>query len=202
MKRFLTALIIIPAVLLSVQGFSCAAIFSDNFNSENGGVPDALNYNSFANWTVSNGTVDLIGKGGTWDFYPGNGLYVDLDGSTGQAGIFTSKMTFGPGTYSLQFDLGGSQRGGTETVDVSIGNWNYTFSNIPSDFPLTTETFLVNTTGGQLTFYDHSWDNIGAILDNVQVDDPPSTVPEPYSMILYGLGLVGFATYRWKFMKG
>ena len=29
-------------------------IFSDNFNAENGGV-GVLNYNSFANWSVSGG---------------------------------------------------------------------------------------------------------------------------------------------------
>jgi hypothetical protein len=37
---------------------SAVVIFSDNFNTENGCV-GTLNYNNFANWTVSNGTVDL-----------------------------------------------------------------------------------------------------------------------------------------------
>ena len=62
---------------LSFSGFSANAgvIFSDNFNAENGGT-GVLNYNSFNNWTVTDGTVDLIGNG-FFDFYPGNGLYVD-----------------------------------------------------------------------------------------------------------------------------
>ena len=45
-----------------------------------------LNYNSFSQFSVTNGTVDLIGNG-FFDFYPSQGRYVDLDGSTGNAGL-------------------------------------------------------------------------------------------------------------------
>ena len=53
----------------------------------------ALNYTGFANWTVYSGTVDLIGNG-SYDFLPGDGLYVDLDGSTSDAGVLTTKQSF------------------------------------------------------------------------------------------------------------
>ena len=49
---------------------SAAPLFSDNFNAQNGGV-GTLNFSGFTNWTVSNGSVDLIGNG-FFDFYPGD----------------------------------------------------------------------------------------------------------------------------------
>src|SRR5579862_1829881 len=62
-------------------------LLNDNFNTENGGVGQ-LNYTGFDNWNVS-GAVDLIGNG-FFDFYPGNGLYVDMNGSPGP-GTMTSR---------------------------------------------------------------------------------------------------------------
>lgn len=70
------------ALLLSTAGIAGAApIFADTFESETPG----LNYNSFISWRVSDGTVDVIGDN-FYDFLPGNGLHVDLDGSTANAG--------------------------------------------------------------------------------------------------------------------
>lgn len=113
----------------------------DNFNGENGGV-GVLNYGGFANWTVGSGTVDLIGNG-FFDFYPGNGLYVDLYGSTSDAGVLTSMaLNLGPGTYTLQFVLAGSTRGDTNSVNVSLGAlFNETFTLASSDpFAIVTRT--------------------------------------------------------------
>jgi hypothetical protein len=158
-----------------------------------------LNYTDFANWTVSNGTVDLIGVNTQWDFYPGNGLYVDLDGSTNQAGLLSSKIIFAPGSYVVSFDLGGSQREGYDNgnvVDITMG-----ISDIITNITLNTsdplQLFTYNikiTTAGALTFQNLGGDNVGAILDNVTV----SAVPEPISLLLFGLGLVGLAGIRRK----
>ncbi|MEZ5560441.1 MAG: hypothetical protein R3E86_18090 [Pseudomonadales bacterium] len=71
MKYFSKAMVAIAAISLAGAA-NAAIIFSDNFDGENGGV-GALNYNSFAHWTVLDGTVDLIGNG-FFDFLPGNGL--------------------------------------------------------------------------------------------------------------------------------
>lgn len=48
-------------------------------------------------WTVSpNGTVDIHGVGGMYDFIPGNGSYVDLDGTSLSSGLFiVSQRQFG-----------------------------------------------------------------------------------------------------------
>lgn len=73
----------------------------------------ALNYTGFKNWNVDFGTVDLIGNG-FFDLLPGNGLYIDMAGSSPIfPGQITTKQsfTFQPNiTYRLSFDLAGNQR--------------------------------------------------------------------------------------------
>lgn len=78
-------------------------LLEDNFNHETGQPHTVLN-----NWTVSNGTIDVIGRGLCCDVYPGHGRYVDLDGSTNNAGrIETAQLTLTPGkTYKIRFLMG------------------------------------------------------------------------------------------------
>jgi hypothetical protein len=191
---FVTVLI----CLLPLHAAAGTVIFSDNFNSENAGV-GALNYTGFANWSVTDGTVDLIGNG-YFDFYPGHGLYVDLDGSTSNAGLFSSPLNLDPGVYELQFALGGSARGQTEVVTVNLaGVYNETFTLLSIDpLSLVTRTITVNAPiTGTLNFSDNSNDNVGAILDDVKL----TMVPEPQTILLicFGLlGLAGFSTRRKK----
>jgi hypothetical protein len=196
LKNFILA----SSILLTGGTLSAHAtdIFKDNFNFENGGV-GVLDYSSFANWTVTNGTVDLIGNG-YFDFYPGNGLYIDLDGSTDQAGTLstTSAFNLNPGTYTLSFDLGGSQRGDTNIVDVNLGSLYSGVFTLNSSDPLTQyqETFTVTSpTSADLSFHNLGGDNVGAILDNVDLQTSSSVVPEPKTWALFGLGLIGTAGF-------
>ncbi len=174
-------------------------ILQDNFNGENGGT-GVFNYAAFTNWNVSGGTVDLIG-GGFVDFLPGNGLYVDLDGSTNQAGLFSTKTSFAPGNYALQFDLAGSQRGtNTESVTVSFGAFSQVITRQPND-PFTTFNYNVTlAAAANLSFRNAGGDNIGALLDNVVVSTvtpaAAATVPEPATLALIGLGTVVLAGRR------
>ena len=192
MKPFL-----LSAALLLLAATSGRANLVDNFNSENGGVGQ-LNYNSFANWTVANstsqgGTVDLIGNG-FFDFYPGNGLYVDLNGSgNGVPGLLTTKQTFAVGTYTLSFDLAGSARGMDENVDVNFGPFSQDYF-LPSTqgYTLFTESVTL-TTPAQLSFQNVQPGDVGAILDNVSVIS--SAVPEPGSLTLACLGALGVIGY-------
>jgi hypothetical protein len=189
-------LVVVAALLGPLSpGAQAAPILSDNFNSENGGAAQ-LNYSNFANWNVTAGSVDLIGNG-SFDFYPGNGLYVDLDGSTGQAGMLTSKLTFAPGTYQLSFELGGSQRGVLDHVIVTLGNYSETFT-LQSTDPLTLFTRTVNlSAAAPLSFTNVEPGNIGGILDNVTVTaTPAAAVPEPSTLALFALGGGALAGWR------
>jgi hypothetical protein len=173
MRRGLFGAGALAAVCLSysTQG---ATIFSDNFDSENFGLA-LFNYDSFQNFSVTSGSVDLVGNGSFFDPYPGNGLYVDLDGSTQQAGTLTSvAIPVTPGDYVLYFDLGGSQRGDENTVDVRVEtNFASTLLTLASSDPLSTYSlpFSVNAATSITLAFEHAGgDNFGLILDNVRLD--------------------------------
>jgi len=164
--------------------------FKDNFDSENNNVGE-LNYTSFANWTVDNGAVDLVGEGFVYDgvdfdFWPGNGQYVDLDGTTDKAGTFITKTTFNllPGKYTLEFSLAGSNRGDTNTVTVSLGNiYNETFTKV-SDEPfekISREINVFSTIKVRLSFAHTGNDQYGLLLDNVQLSTQNETIWSEFS---------------------
>ena len=99
-----------------------AQIFTDDIDSENGGV-GVQNYTGWANWNVVEGCVDLHGPG-SLDPLPGFGVYIDVDGSCDEAGTMESKQTFdlAVGNYTLEFLMAGnSQAPGVDTLDVSVG---------------------------------------------------------------------------------
>ena len=174
-------------------GAHAATVFSDNFDA------DALLLNSVpTGWTIGNaGAVDVIGAPGFFDLIPGNGHYVDLDGSNGTAGLLETSFATAVGTtYTATFQLGGNQRdGNSDPVTVMLGSTSLTLPIGPTD-GFTTYSISTTATGGtlQLSFLDGRGGNVGALLDNVAV----STVPEPagLSLLVAGIAALGFAARR------
>ena len=108
------ALLAAAAALALSAGAQAAPVYTDNFNSNT----PAGNLTP-AGWTVTGGSVDVVGPG-FFDLLPGNGSYIDLDGSTNSAGLLsTTVVGAANGSYTVTFDLAGSQRGTSESVLVT-----------------------------------------------------------------------------------
>jgi hypothetical protein len=180
-----------------------SVIFMDDFSgygsTETLNAPDSL---FSPNWTTTNGTVDYLTAGSFWgnQLCSGGGNCVDLDGSTGQAGLFSTTTVFAQGVYNLLFQMVGSGRGTTETVTITLGSFSKTF-DIASSEALSQASFgndffhiHVGAGGSVLSFQNSGGDNIGAILKTVVVET--AAVPVPAAGGLMMLGLAGLAALR------
>lgn len=196
----LSHIIMVAALSVTSSLAQAAPVFSDTFDSYSG----VLNWVPQGGWTVGNGTVDLIGNGTAWDWFPANGRYLDLDGSTGQAGTLQHAINLTAGTsYTLTFDLAGSQRSGYDNnniVDVFFGGTSNSYTlNTFDQFSTYSLTYTATSSGPfSMSFHNLGGDNVGALLDNVSVT---AAVPEPesYAMMVAGLGLMGFMVRRRRF---
>jgi hypothetical protein len=160
---------------------SAVVVFEDDFDAENSGE-GALNYTAFANWTVTEGSVDIIGNGFV-DVLPGNGLYIDLDGTTGAGGTLQSReLALPPGLYQLRFALSGNHfNDRVEAVTVRLGDLYTESFSLPRDDPFTTFTRDIRVeaaTRASIVFRDDGsdGDNGSMKLDGVALLAP---CPEP-----------------------
>jgi hypothetical protein len=175
---------------------SAGTVLFDNFDADTLTLNWAgdSTFTSLGTVTVATGqkaSTDLIGNPDYYDFQPGHGRYVDLDGSTGSnndpAGVLQSNSTFAAGTYTLTFDLAGNLRGApAQTTTVSLGSWSVDLTPA-NNAGFNTFSYTFTTTGGNLTFLEHGPSNQqGNLLDNVRMN----AVPEPST---WAMMLVGFA---------
>lgn len=192
-RKFLAGAALLAA---SVSSQAAVTVFFDNFDAD----ATRNNATSFVKgWTVSNGTVDVDGQGFVHNELPGNGHYIDLDGSTLKAGLFSNSLNMQAGqTYTMSFLIAGNQRNwGSDTVDVTFGATQQTFV-IGQSAPLSTKTlsFTPSTSGlYNFSFHNRGGDNRGAFLEQVKII---SSVPEPqtYGMLLAGLVCLGAMARR------
>jgi hypothetical protein len=201
LSRLVSSLFLLAGGLVVPLAAHAQTIFTDNFNGENGGTA-VLNYNGFANWDVLAGTVDLIGNG-NFDLYPGNGLFVDLVGSTFAAGTMQTKTAFAlpTGNYTLSFLLG-KNGGEPELMEVSVGNvFSSTISdslNYPAFVQRTFNFSVLAPTSGAILFEHTGADLGGYVIDNVSlVRNVAAVAPEPATAALL-LGLLPLAARRRK----
>lgn len=186
-------------VALFAGASNAAVVFEDDFSSY--GATTELNADSAffgGNWAVSGGTVDYLVEGSDFgNLCVGGGSCIDLDGSTNDAGLFSS-ISFAAGSYVLDLSLFGSGRGSTESVTISLGSWSTTIGSIGSTDDVS-GSWAFSTDGGALTFQNAGGDNIGAILSDVTLSAVP--LPAGLPLLATGLGLIGLIGRRRKATK-
>jgi choice-of-anchor C domain-containing protein len=155
---------------------------------------------SFGAWTVTQGSVDLIGS--YWAA-PG-GQSVDLDGNS--VGGISQSLSIGPGSYQLSFWLSGNPDGGDplKQLGVTVGdkvNSPFAFTtgsnSRPNSMGFIFETLSFNATGSTTLIFN-SLDKDPSAFGPVIADVAVTAVPEPstWAMMILGFLGVGLAAYR------
>jgi hypothetical protein len=167
-------------------------IVTDDFN--------ALSGNEYQTLTLGSVTFDVPGNSGDlWVSSPGS--YQGLGSALVGNHLLTSiRATFAGGTTAVGSDIYNLTVNDTITVDL-YANGLDTLYSIPIIFPNATFFGVTTDTGtiSSITFTPgQSW--VG--IDNFEYGSAGTTpVPEPASMLLLGLGLMGLAGVRRKLKK-
>lgn len=179
--------------LALASGAGALTVFSDDFETDSLGVNAALN-----NWTVTQGSIDVIGTN-FFQWY-GPGHYVDLNGSTFAAGrIDTAPLTLKLGArYSLEFDYGNNMNSNArEAIGFGIGG---AYDEIVLDGQVSNMVhyvfqFIARQSPANLFFADVGAtpnDNGGPILDNVRLEQLTGVPLPATGLLLAGaVGLIG-----------
>lgn len=172
---------------------SAAVVFSDDFNYGPDLVLNAPDSTFAGTWVTTDGTVDYLAADPAQynELCRGSAGCIDLDGSTNNSGLFSTVASFAAGTYELTIQLFGNGRGGSDTVTITLGSWSVTLSDIAYDADVS-QTFVVTTSGGVLSFENAGGDNVGAVLSGVSL----AAVPLPAGGLLLIGALGGLAALR------
>lgn len=182
------------------QSAIAGTILSENFDE----LTPALTVVSTGAFSAINGTnVDVVDNAmgyGALCAGPEAGNCIDLAGTRGNPnGILQSNTQFAAGQYLLSFNLDGSGRGQTDATTVTFGDFDQVFTLGSSDMTNVSDLLVTLTTSGYLMFSEDPLGgngNIGNLLDNVSISTAATTVPEPFTLIIFGAGLAGAAALR------
>jgi hypothetical protein len=191
--------VLLAAVLAgaSTSAAQAATVFYDNFDTI---AANALNTPP-SGWAVAGGTVDSIVNVNPWGIkcFGNAGGCVDLDGSTGDAGLLTKGnfMLSAGVKYTLSAQISGNQRSGADNVTFGFRDAttnaivaSSTLSGLAfnAPFELRTLDFTVGVPKSvRIFFEDAGRDNVGPILDEVKL----TAVPLPAAAWLLLSGLAG-----------
>ena len=150
--RWVLGLTAVGALLVAPMPAAATVIFFDDFEAA-GMSPPVLN-TAPVGWTVTDGTVDLVGSfpGGSGSPFAGlcvgsptPGTCVDLDGSTNDAGTLSQTLlNVAAGSYLVSFWAQGNARGAADdTMNVYFGT-DFITLTLQSGDPWKYYSFLVD----------------------------------------------------------
>lgn len=193
MKTSRIALMLVALVAAS-RANAQAPVFFDGFLFDNLSMP-AEDYNGFFLWNVNDGSVDLVGQ----PLPSLLGRFVDLGGSTNNAGRFETKdplPLLTPGTlYNLSFDYN-SVDGNPNAALVTLGSHSFDVAASSTDFQRFDEDFVYSgPLTATLAFQDQGNDTAGIGVDNIRVA-LAIVIPEPQTLSLLIAAAVALACCR------
>lgn len=194
-----------------------STIFQENFSGATpGGGPDAggaygIGTIPGTQITVTGGNVDLVGVVNGTNFACVDnplGNCLDLIGNTGSGSISSlSGLNLIAGdTYTITFGMDAQGNVGNLEFSVGLGAFSQVVTAMPAPDPSETLTYTpsANQANAFLTFTSiTNVDNVhGPVLDNIVVTQtgglPPSSIPEPASIALLGIGFLGLIAFRYR----
>ena len=187
LRSLLVSTLGVAALAQFASPAGAVSLINENFDTVSQGLkssPSAVG--SF--FTVTTGNVEVVGPGFA-DFYPGNGNYVDLNGTT--SGSLTSDPFSLNAGSTLSFDFAKNLDIGTPspTANIFFGGTQIGTVNGESSFSPFNYTFL-SAASGTLVISSATPGTYGVIIDNVKLDTA-TAVPEPSAipgMLLFAGG--------------
>lgn len=184
---------------------SAAVVYQNYFTGGGSSFITEGSGSTFDGFTVTNGSVDLIGRYWQAPIAPiAIAGSVDLDGTSPGAIELTTNVTLKAGTYALDFYLSGNPDGlpTTKSVEVGVGgvtkDFTYTLNgNTHTNMKYVLEQVDFTTAGGVLPLSFMSQDGsspYGPVIGSLTISAIPET--STWAMMLLGFLGVGFLSYR------